>query len=118
MLFLFLGYEVIHLFILLTALSHGDFTLFQTLFAVVFSAFIDILPVIGYFIGKKVGGVGISKPIFLICFGIVIALIESALLEVGLIPAEQTALSMLITTLLFFTVAFIPAKKNKLEDQL
>ncbi|MFQ3193966.1 MAG: hypothetical protein ACI9N3_000778 [Colwellia sp.] len=118
MLFLFLGYELIQFFILLSALSHGNLTLIQIFIALFFSVIIDVIPVFGYFLGKKSGGKVISNWVVLFSLGAVIALIQSGLYEFGLLTPEQSTLSTLIAASLFFAVAFLPINNKKTEVQV
>jgi len=118
MLFLLLGFELTQLFVLFGALSHGELTLLQVLITVAFSVVSDIIPVLGYVIGKKIGGKGISNWITLLSLGLAVGLIQNSLFEFGILSSEQFNIATVISGVLFFIVAFLPFNKKQIEVQV
>lgn len=118
MLFLFLGFELTQLFILFGALSHSELTLVQILITVLFSVVTDIIPILGYVIGKKIAGKSISNWIVLISLGLVVGLIQNSLFEFGILSSEQFDIATVISAVLFFIVAFLPINNKQIGVQV
>ena len=115
MLFLFLGFELTQLFVLFGALSHGNLTLVQIFITVLFSVATDIIPILGYVIGKKIVGKGSSNWIYLIFLGLIVGLIQNSLFEFGILSSEQFDISTVISGVLFFIVAFLPSNNKQIK---
>lgn len=115
MLFLFLGYEFVELSVLFSALELNSLTLIQIVVLVLFSVIVDVIPVLGYVIGKRLLGKSdrsnspLHWGILLLC-GVSVGLLQSALYKYSIITPEQNYLAFILSTVLFFFVALIPSK--------
>jgi len=120
MLFLFLGYEFVELIVLFSALELNSLTLIQTLVLVLFSVVVDVIPVLGYLVGKRLLGNSDSTNsplhwfILLVC-GVSVGLLQSALYKYSIITPEQNYLAFILSMVLFFFVALIPSKDSQVK---
>lgn len=117
MLSLFLGYELIELTVLFSALEYEQLTLLQIFVLVLFSLAVDAIPALAYLIGKKLVGQtdeqnGTLPWGVLLALGAIIALFQSALFEFSILTPALNYLDVVISSALFFIVALIPAQNK------
>lgn len=114
MLYLYLGYVVIQLYAIISVFSKNSVATSSVFFSLVVFVIWSFIPILGYEIAKFVGAHGHSNRLTLFISGIIIALIENSLVFFNLLNNKQYNIGTTIVFLLFFLVAYIPRKKQKL----
>ncbi|QYJ89549.1 hypothetical protein [Shewanella halotolerans] len=113
MLYLFLGNAIVGLFILLGIPMEDKLSSGQYIFLIAFSIFMDLLPTLGYLLGRRLSKTTKIHWETLLFLGVVIGLFTQVILpELGFGVSEDSSLEY-VSALLFFLVAFIPPKIEK-----
>lgn len=116
MLYLFLGYLVAQSFSAINTIVTHDIPLLTILFSVIVFIIWSFAPVIGYAIAKMMGAKGHSNKYVLLVTGAAISLIEHSLFYFDLLTYKDYIVGMLITSAMFFVVAYAPFKMKLTES--
>lgn len=108
MIYLFLGNALVGILILLSIPLEKEFTIGQYAFLISFSIFLDLLPTIGYFLGRFLSKSQKLHWSTLLFLGVIVGLFTQVLLpKLGLVGNEGEPKGF-ISGILFFIIAFAP----------
>ena len=117
MLHLYLGYLSVQLYSFIALLHDSSYPLSVYIFSIVVCLIFSFIPVLGYFLAKKVGAKGLSNNYVLLLSGFGAGLIEKALYHFNILTFADDNTGSIVMFALLFLVAFIPGKKSDLHSQ-
>lgn len=109
---LYLGYLLVQTYSIIDVFFKNTIAPSAAFFSIIVFIIWSFIPLLGYFLAKLLGAKGISSQPILLIIGFSVALFENSWFYLGWLVKGDDFLATAIVFGLFFSVAFLPFKKN------
>jgi hypothetical protein len=113
MLYLYLGFLLAQSHSVIKVIYTADIPLLTILFSIVVFLIWSLFPVLGYALARLIKAKGYCNRYVLFLLGFSISMIEQVLFQLDILNRKDGYATMLVTTSLFFIVAYLTLNKKK-----
>jgi|GEM_PF-1259430 len=116
MLHLYLGYLSVQLYSFIALLHDSSYPFSVYIFSILVCLIFSFIPVLGYFLAKKVGAKGLTNHWVLLLSGFAAGLMEKMLYHFNILTFTDDNTGSIVMFVLLFLFAFVPGLKSNLEQ--